>query len=180
LLYTLFQPIASEYREREEKINRDLKNKITSAQNFLNSITINGDRDFYVKKYNKEIMQKKMELNSYRQKLAKLSGAMKELKEILYTKDNWSKFLHDIALKAKNNNLKLFSITNNEIEGNNTNFGKVLDIKVKAQGEYGNILSFINDVEQNELVTNLSVLKLEAAPQNPIADINFSVWGVRP
>jgi len=157
ILYSLLEPASNRYRAKEESINRDLTQKISSAESFLNSITVNGDRDFYVRKYNREIVAKKMTLNDYRRKLAKLNGALRELNEILYTKDNWSKFLHDIALKAKNNNLKLFSLTNQRVENNESNrsnFGKVLEVEVKAQGKYGNILAFINDVEQNELVTN--------------------------
>jgi Tfp pilus assembly protein PilO len=178
LLYTTIEPISTEYRERQEGKRRTLLKSIESSKSFLKSITVNGDREYYVKKYNKEIVKKKMTLNSYRRKMAKLDDALKNLQEILYTKDNWSKFLHGIVLKAKDNGLKVSSITNSKVKSEKS-FGKVLDINVKAEGDYPNILAFINDVEQTELVTNLSLLSIKATDNKPVADINFSVWGIK-
>ena len=179
LLYTLLSPIAHDYRVSEERKKTQLTKKINDAQNFLRSITVNGDRDYKVKQLDKKISKKRLELNEYRRKLAKLSGAIHKLNGVLYTKDNWSKFLHNIALKAKDNNLKVESITNETFDQNET-FGKVLDINIKCQGKYGNILSFMNDLEQTKLVANISNVKLISTPTQPKADINLTVWGVRP
>jgi hypothetical protein len=179
LLYTLLSPMASDYKEREVSINSELKDKISSHKSFLKTITVNGDRDFYIKDLNKKIAQKKIELNNYREKLTKLSQAMNELSEILYTKDNWSKFLHNIASKAKDNDLKIYNIDNKVLDQNAT-FGKVLDINIKCQGRYGKILSFMNDLENTELVTNITSVSMSATKSEPIADINMSVWGVKP
>ena len=204
LIYTLLSPISSGYREQQESINRDLKTKISSDNSFLKSITVNGDRDYMIKKLNKEIVEKRRDLNDYRAKLRKLDGAMKNLNGVLYTKDNWSKFLHNIASKAKDNNLKVFSITNIILDQNrtkkpektkaktiktaktvstsktNNNFAKVLDIEIKCQGKYGEILSFMNDLEQTKLVANITQVKLTATNSDPKADIKLSVWGIKP
>jgi len=45
LLYTLLAPYAQNYRTNQENINRDLTSKIESAQSFIRSITVDGDRD---------------------------------------------------------------------------------------------------------------------------------------
>ena len=179
LLYTLLSPIASDFRKKEEERNIKLTTSINSAKSFLKTITVNGDRDYYIKDLNRKIVAKKMKLNEYRAKLSKLKGAMKQLNELLYTNDNWSKFLHDIATKANNNNLKVYNLSNQKVDDNGT-FGKVLDVNIRCQGEYKDILSFINDLEQTKLVANVSNVRLEAAPKNPIADINVSVWGIKP
>jgi len=179
LLFTLLSPASVTYKESQEKVNSELKNKIASHNGFLKSITINGDRDYYIKDLNKKIAQKNIELNNYREKLAKLSNAMNDLSDILYTKDNWSKFLHNIATKAKDNDLRVYNISNKVLDQNST-FGKVLDINIKCQGKYGNILSFMNDLEKTKLVTNISTVSMNATESMPVADINMSVWGVRP
>ena len=62
----------------------------------------------------------------------------------------------------------------------NGTFGKVLDVQIKCQGEYNKILSFINDLETTDMVTNVSNASIKVAPKNPIVDINLSVWGIRP
>jgi len=179
LIYTLLSPIASDYRESQESRNIELTNSIDEANSFLRSITVNGDRDYMVKQLNKKIVNKRVELNSYRTKLAKLTGAIKNLNGVLYTKDNWSKFLHNIAIKAKDNNLKVATISNEILDQNGT-FGKVLDINIKCSGEYGDILSFMNDLEQTKLVANITNVKLKASDISPQADINLTVWGIRP
>jgi len=179
LIYTLLSPIASSYRQREEGIHNDLTMKINSANSFLRNITVNGDRDYMVKDLNRKIVRKRVELNTYRAKLTKLNGAMTQLSSVLYTKDNWSKFLHNIAVKAKDNNLKVDNITNVVLDQNQT-FGKVLDVNIISQGKYGDILAFMNDLEKTNLVSNITNVRLKATKSSPIVDINLSVWGIKP
>ncbi len=179
LLHTLIYPTAESYRKSEEKRNKTLKSNIKKAENYLRSKTVNGDQYYYVKQKEKIIAQKNMELNNLRMKLTKVRGAVTKLSAVVYNKDNWSKFLDNIAKQAKDNNLKVFNIANKAYDNNGT-FGKVLDVEVKTQGSYGNILSFMNDLETNDMVTNVTTAVIKPAPNNPIADINFSVWGIRP
>jgi len=179
LLFTILSPTATNYKERQEGINSSLKSKISSHKSFLRTITVNGDRDYYIKDLNKKIAQKRIELNSYRAKLTKLSQAITELSDILYTKNNWSKFLDNIAIKANDNDLKVYNISNKILEQNRT-FGKVLDINIKCQGKYGNVLAFMNDLENTKLVTNIDSISLSASKSEPLADINMSVWGIKP
>ena len=179
LLHTVVYPMAESYKKQELSKNKKLNKNIASAQRYLRSITVNGDKDYKVKQKDKIIVQKKMELNTLREKLTKIKGAVTKLSTIVYNKDNWSKFLDDIALQAKNNDLKVFNISNKMYDQNET-FGKVLDVQIRCQGEYNKILAFINDLETTDMVANVSNAKIEVAPNNPIADINLSVWGIRP
>ena len=196
LLYTLLSPMASDYRRTQESINSKLNSKIQADNSYLRKITVNGDRNFKIKQLDKQIAQKRVSLDGYRAKLRKLSIAMQKINGVLYTKDNWSKFLHNIASKAKDNKLKLDSITNVVLDTKNkkskksdkpadtaktnSNFARVLDIDIKCQGKYGNILAFMNDLEQTKLVANVSKVKLTATEGDPKADIKLSVWGIKP
>ena len=179
LLYTLIDPISSGYREEQENRNQELQSKIESANSYLQSITVNGDRDFYINQLNRKIVTKRMAMNDLRRKLAKLDGTIKEFKSLLYTKDNWSKFLHTITVDAKSNDLKVHSISNHYYDQNST-FGKVLDVDIKVQGEYNRILNFMNQLEQTELVANISKVTLKATDDKPKADLQLSVWGIKP
>jgi Tfp pilus assembly protein PilN len=179
LLYTLLEPISSNYRETQEDINQDLRTKIENAKSYIRSVTVNGDKNFYINDLNRKIVTKRMAINQLREKMSKLDGSLQEFKELLYTKDNWSKFLHDITLDAKKSGLKLYSISNHRYDQNDT-FGKVLDVNIRTQGEYSRILEFMNSIEQTELVANISAVNLESTQTQPIADINLSVWGIKP
>ncbi len=179
ILYSIVAPLSSEYRERQESKNKELRENIENAQRYLNSITVNGDRNFYINQLNRKIVKKRMALNELRSKLSKLDGTIQEFTSLLYTKNNWSKFLHTIAIDAKQNNLKVHSITNRYYDQNKT-FGKVLDVDIKVQGEYNRILNFMNNMEQTELVANISKVTLEATDDKPKAEIQLSVWGIKP
>jgi Tfp pilus assembly protein PilO len=179
LLHTVIYPSAQDYKKQQVRENKKLNKNIASAQRYLRSITVNGDKDYKVKQKDKIIVQKKMQLNNLREKLTKIKGAVNKLSTIVYNKDNWSKFLDNIALQAKNNELKVFNISNTQYDQNGT-FGKVFDVQIKCQGKYSKILAFMNDLETTDLVTNISSANIKVAPNNPIADINLSVWGIRP
>ncbi len=179
LLYSVLEPVSTAYRKEQENKNQDLKTKIESARTYLNSITINGDRNYTIKQLNRKIVKKRMAMNELREKLTKLDGSIKKFASLLYTKDNWSKFLHTIAIDAKNNDLKVHSITNQYYD-QNSSFGKILDVEIKVQGEYNKILNFMNQIEQTELVANISKVSLEATDDKPRADLNLTVWGIKP
>lgn len=179
LLYTLLEPISTNYRETQEDINQDLRTKIENANSYIRSVTVNGDKNFHINDLNRKIVKKRMAMNQLRAKMAKLDGSLKEFKSLLYTKDNWSKFLHNITLDAKKSDLKLYSISNHRYDQNET-FGKVLDVHIKTQGEFNKLLAFMNSIEQTELVSNISAVSMESTQNQPIADINLSVWGIKP
>jgi predicted MPP superfamily phosphohydrolase len=179
LIFSLLSTSGDNFRATQEKRNHDLKTQIASHQSYLKAITVNGDRDYYLKDLNRKILQQKQLLNQYRSKLNHLKSSMKELKDLVYTKDNWSKFLHTITQEAKNNHLELYEITSKNYEQNST-FSKVLDVSIKAKGKYGDILSFMNSLEQIKLVTNISNASLNSSESKPVADINLSVWSIKP
>ncbi len=178
LLYNLISDISYDYKERQKSKNVKLHNNIDLANSYLDSITINGDKNYTIKELNKKIINKKSELNTNRAKLSKLDGASRKLTSVLYNNVNWSIFLHNITTKAEDNNLKLYNIEN-RVYDQNDSFGKVMDVYIKCKGEFGEILSFVNDLERTKLVANVSMLKLKSSSNNPIADINFTVWGIK-
>ncbi len=179
MLYTLLEPISTEYRQREENRNSHLRNSIESSQNYIRSITVNGDKNFYIKQLNRKIVKKRMAMNNLRGKLVKLDSTLKDFNSLLYTKNNWSKFLHNITVNAKKNNLKVNSISD-RVYDNNASFAKVLDVNIDVKGKYGELLNFMNMLEQTELVANISAVTLKASQDQPRADINLTVWGIKP
>jgi hypothetical protein len=63
---------------------------------------------------------------------------------------------------------------------NNGSFGHVLEIGLQCKGKYKNIIGFMNDLEQNTLVTDVysSRVYSDANKSSIYSDINISVWGV--
>jgi hypothetical protein len=51
---------------------------------------------------------------------------------------------------------------------------------IRCQGKFQSIMAFINDLEQNKLVTDVysSDLSVDPKTKKVVADLNVSVWGV--
>jgi uncharacterized UPF0146 family protein len=85
-----------------------------------------------------------------------------------------------VTHKAEIQNVDLEYITNNYVNENTGNFGHVLEIGIGCKGPYKNIVKFMNELEQNVLVTDIFQSELVADTNSTytVADINISVWGI--
>ncbi len=179
VLYLYLYPYAeSKYKASLAK-KKQLEKKIAEEKTYLRSITVNGDRNFYVKKYDREISDRKKRIEAYNRRIALLNQSFQRLSEVLFNRKNWSKFLDSITERAHKNDVQILEIRNKYVKGKE-NFGHVLEIGIKCAGKFQGILSFINDLEQNKLVTDVYKTDISVAPdhQRIVADLNVSVWGV--
>jgi lipopolysaccharide export LptBFGC system permease protein LptF len=179
ILYLYLFPYAEDRYNQSLVTQKKLKKKIAEEKTYLRSITVNGDRNFYVKKFDREIAQKKMAIKNYQNRIAMLDKSFQRLSEVLFNRQNWALFLDTITERAHENGVKLLDMTNQYVK-TKENFGHVLEMGIKCEGKFQNIMSFINDLEQNKLVTDVynSDLRLDPGKQLVTADLNVSVWGV--
>ena len=98
---------------------------------------------------------------------------------MLFNQKSWSRFINSITDKAEVQNVDIAYI-NNHFADNNGSFGHVLEIAVGCKGEYKNIVKFMNELEQNVLVTDIFETKfaLDDNSSEIIANIHISVWGI--
>ncbi len=179
LLYTYLFPYAdSKYKTSKVEKEQIIK-QIAEEQKYLNSITVGGDRSYYVKKFNTEIRNIKHNIVTYNKKITLLDNKFQLLSEILFNKKNWATFLESISNRANENDVELISLTSKYVDQNES-FGHVLEMEIDCEGRYGNILSFINDIEQSKLVTDVYHTQLSIDNEKSIVDANIkiSVWGV--
>jgi Tfp pilus assembly protein PilO len=179
LAYTLLLPYTEELYKTGERnknrIQRQIKNNLT----YLNSITQNGDRDFLVKKYTQDIIHKNKQIVHLRDKIKFINSNLEKLSDLLYNKKSWSRFLNSITQKAEVHNVDLEYIHSKNTTSKGS-FGHVLEITLGAKGTYKNIVKFMNEVEQNVLVTDIfkTDFSLDSNSSNIKADIYISVWGI--
>ena len=179
LAYALFLPYAQERYEQSVRKKETLQRSIITHKEYLKSITFNGDREFYIKKYKSEIEDLEKNINITNDKIGFIDTKLENLSALLFNKKSWSKFLNSITHKAKVEKVNIKYIENNYVN-NNGNFGHVLQISVGCDGQYKNIIKFINQLEKSVLVTDIygSHLYLEQNDTKVGADINISVWGI--
>ena len=98
---------------------------------------------------------------------------------MLFNQKSWSKFLNSITQKAEIHNVDLGYISNKYTDHKGA-FGHVLEIGIGAHGDYQSIVKFMNELEQNVLVTDIFATEftLDNNSSTINADIQISVWGV--
>jgi len=179
LSYTLFLPYAEEKYDHSLKEKRRLDKSIRTNKQYISSITVNGDRDYYIKKYDNDILKLEKNIRKVNKDINFISAKLEELSPLLFNKESWSIFLNSITAEAKKQKVKIDYIDNKYIDSNGS-FGHVLEISVGCLGEYKSIAKFMNRLEKNILVTDIyqSDIRLDENKTTTIADINISVWGI--
>jgi hypothetical protein len=179
LAYDYLLPYTEQLHKKSEVAKKAIEKSIKDNTIYLNSITVNGDREFYVKKYTRDIAQKKQQIKRKKEKIAFIDKNLNKLSDMLFNQKNWSIFLNSITDKAEIQNVDLRYIKNEYVDHNGS-FGHVLEVGVGCKGDYKNIVKFMNELEQNVLVTDIygTALKMDQNSSKVFADINISVWGI--
>ena len=177
--YSLFYSSAEEKYKAAQHNNQKLNKSIQTNKQYLQSITVNGNIEFYVDKYTNDIKKLESDIDKVNGKVVFIVKNLKELSPLLFNKESWSKFLNSITKQAKNQNVNINYIENNYVD-NNGDFGHVLQISVGCYGQYKQIVKFVNQLEKSVLVTDVygSHLYLDRNDTVVAADINISVWGI--
>jgi len=115
---------------------------------------IQGDRDYYVKKYTRDIASKEQRIEKMKQKIIFIDGNLNKLSDMLFNQKNWSIFLNSLTDKAAVQNVDIKYISNNYVNSQGS-FGHVLEMGIGCKGDYKNIVKFMNELEQNVLVTDI-------------------------
>jgi len=179
MAYSLFLPYAEDKLNNSTKKRNSLQKSIRENKQYIQSITVGGDRDYYIKKYDKDIITLEKNIQKANDNINFISSRLEELSPLLFNKKSWSKFLNSITKQAKKQSVKIEYINNNYVD-NNGSFGHVLEIAVGCKGEYKNIAKFMNQLEKNVLVTDIygSSIYMDKNKSTTITDINISVWGI--
>jgi len=179
LAYAYLLPYTEQMHKKSDIALKAVEKSIKDNTIYLNGITVNGDRDYYVKKYTQDIANKKKKIEKTKKKIAFIDMNLNKLSDMLFNQKNWSIFLNSITDRAAVQDVDIQYIANKYVD-NNGSFGHVLEVGIGCQGEYKNIVKFMNELEQNVLVTDIynTKMHMDENSSKVIADINISVWGI--
>jgi len=179
LAYSYFFPYAKSIFDQSVLTHKTITKKIHEEKSYLNSISKNGDRNYKVKLYSQEIKTKKGTVESTGKKITVIDSNLNQLSDLLFNQKNWSLFLDSITHRAAANGIQINTLINKYVDSNGS-FGHVLEIGLNCEGGFKNILHFMNDMEQNTLVTDIysSNIYTDINKSTIVSDINISVWGV--
>jgi uncharacterized protein YoxC len=179
LAYAFLLPATESMYKKSETAKKSIEKTLKNNQTYLDSITVNGDRDYYVKKYNQDIQHKNQEVVRISSNIKFINNSLDKLSDMLFNQRSWSIFLNSITDRAEVQNVEVEYITNKYVD-NKGSFGYVLEIGVGCKGDYQSIVKFMNEIEQNKLVTDIyaTQFSLDDNSSDIMADINISVWGI--
>jgi len=177
--YSIFFDSALSMYNQSVLRQKSISKKIFNEKTYLKSITKKGDREYRVKQYNKEIATKKLTVIAYNKKLDTVKSNLSKLSDMLFNKKSWSLFLDSITRRADANEVQINLLANKYV-ANNGSFGHVLEVEIKCESEFKNIINFLNDLEQNTLVTDIYSSKtyIDENSTKIYSDVKISVWGV--
>jgi lipopolysaccharide export LptBFGC system permease protein LptF len=176
LSYEYLTPMSEEYLRKNRARKESIQKKINEDKQFLQRYTRNGDPEYYIKELQRKIEAQKRKYAALDDKYRYLVFKIKELSYLLYNKQRWAQFLDSITKKAHASNVDIDYISNTFLD-TTKEFGHVLEIEVGCNGEYKNLISFIDAIEQSDLVVDVYELKMEGANPTQL-QFKVSVWGI--
>ncbi len=178
LAYAYLLPYTENLYNKSERSKKSIQKSIVDNNTYLNSITVGGDREYYVKKFDNDISTKKTNIVNLKDKIKFINTNLEKLSDMLFNQKSWSRFLNSITDRAEIHNVDIQYITNHYAD-NKGSFGHVLEIGVGCKGDYKNIVKFMNELEQNVLVTDIFKTEVTSDGNTSVnADIHISVWGI--
>ena len=175
LVYLVVFPMAQEYFDEKQNalnnINRELSNvdaylrnndeaKITASQNELNEKIARHDSLVYQNNY--------------------IDNKLKELSQISYNEQNWAGFLDSLTKSAKENGIKVKSISSKTLGDKQLGVHPMLDVNIDIEGGFHSVLKYINDIEESKMVVDLNGLDINSTSDITVGgDIKVSVWGIK-
>ncbi len=176
LSYGMLIPMSEEVLKRDLSTKSSLERAIHGHEQYLKSITVNGDRRFKIKQLQNEIQQVKNDFKDTKELNEYFDYQIQTLSEMLFNEKNWAKFLDSITKQAKKHHVKITLISNKFID-NNKSFGHVLEIGIRCEGSYKNMLAFMNAIEESNLVVDIYHIDLQSG-KKITSDMKVSVWGI--
>lgn len=177
LSYQYIIPITSTLLKQQQQKRDNIANLLYKDIQYLQSITIQGDQNYYITFYTKQLQELKQQFESLQNKIAYLHMKLHELAPLLYNHKKWALFLNELTTKAQKNGVRLQFIHNRFLDVTK-HFGHVLEITIICQGQYQNIIAFINAIEQSDLVVDIDQIHMQE--KKPItAQLKISIWGIR-
>lgn len=179
IFYTLFFDSSILAIDNAKTNYNTTKTKLMTTEDYLKNATRENDDIFLIN-------QKIAEINTLKENLKNLQEANKyfddkltELSYLLFNEQNWAIFLNKITTLADLNKIKIKEIKNEFKVLTPQKIEQVLNISIDLEGNFDNILEFINSIEESKLIVDIHKMNIVAIQNTLSGKIDISVWGVK-
>lgn len=182
LAYLIVSPMSQTYFDNEDARLNKVTDELLMTDSYLKSVSGPAGNDL-----NYEIRNKQRILNDEKNRLTNYVDANKyiddkliEVSSVTYNEKNWAKFLDSLTTLAQKNNVKLSYLFSNTKDLENAKVQEVLSVNLNAEATFHDMLRYINEIEESEMVVDINGIDINATEDNTIAgDINISLWGMK-
>ena len=162
IAYYAVIPYAQNYYDDSIRENDQITKDLNKVNSYLSTVSQGSDRNFMINQKQNELMQQQNKLADAQNMNQYFDNKLKELSYLIFNEQSWADFLDNLAFLANKNNVKITKIINTFKEPNAQKIEQVLDINISVDGDYRDIISYINAIEESKLVVDVNNIDINS------------------
>ena len=183
IIYYAIIQYAQDYFDSSIASNTQITKDLDEVNSFLDGVSQNNDRN---NDRNFKINQEQNRLKQQQEKLADAKNTnqyfddkLRELSYLIFNEQSWADFLDSLAFLANKNNVKITKIVNTFKEPNAKKIEQILDINVSVDGNYKDIIAYINAIEESKLVVDINGIDINSTDGKLKGNMGIYIWGMK-
>jgi len=170
--YEYIMPSMIKTNKKIAKELRSLTSEMSTYKELVSETSAKERKSLESEKLKNEIAALK-DLSMY------IDAKLESMDFIYFNSSNRSSYLHRLVTNATNNKIDMGTLSNIRLsdEMKKSAFKPVLSVDFNATGSFGDIVSFIKDIETDVSISSIDKLTLKSGDKIS-ADLTISVWGI--
>lgn len=179
IAYYAVIPYAQNYYDDSIRENDQITKDLNKVNSYLSTVSQGSDRNFMINQKQNELMQQQNKLADAQNMNQYFDNKLKELSYLIFNEQSWADFLDNLAFLANKNNVKITKIINTFKEPNAQKIEQVLDINISVDGDYRDIISYINAIEESKLVVDVNNIDINSTNGKLRGNMGIYIWGMK-
>ena len=179
IAYYAVIPYAQNYYDDSIRENDQITKDLNKVNSYLSTVSQGSDRNFMINQKQNELMQQQNKLADAQNMNQYFDNKLKELSYLIFNEQSWADFLDSLAFLANKNNVKITKIVNTFKEPNAKKIEQILDINVSVDGNYKDIIAYINAIEESKLVVDINGIDINSTDGKLKGNMGICIWGMK-
>lgn len=179
IAYYAVIPYAQNYYDDSIRENDQITQDLNKVNSYLSTVSQGNDRNFMINKKQNELLQQQNKLADAQNMNQYFDNKLKELSYLIFNEQSWADFLDNLAFLANKNNVKITKIINTFKEPNAQKIEQVLDVNISVDGDYRDIVSYINAIEESKLVVDVNNIDINSTNGKLKGNMGIYIWGMK-
>lgn len=179
IVYYGIIPYVQDYYDESIRENDRITQDLNKVNSYLGTVSQGNDRNFMINKKQNELLQQQNKLADAQNMNQYFDNKLKELSYLIFNEQSWADFLDNLAFLANKNNVKITKIINTFKEPNAQKIEQVLDVNISVDGDYRDIVSYINAIEESKLVVDVNNIDINSTNGKLKGNMGIYIWGMK-